>query len=116
MNKVEKNAKKAEIISILMTFFIIIIGIAAWGKISKLTLGQSQAPSIYAPDDSLSFPFAMIDSKGELIRFDVDIANTAERAAKVSFSNSYFETGQSMVISRKNPDISSWKVYIKLTV
>ena len=155
--------KKAKIIGIFMALLITIIGIAGCGKISKDTSGQGQVSSIYVPDDSLtrikrsgklivgthagSFPFTMIDSKGELMGFDVDIAKylaeslgvklelvdydwnslssalfsnkvdiviadmtlTAKRASNVSFSNSYFETGQSLLISKKTPGINTWQ-------
>lgn len=155
--------KKAKITGICMALLITIIGIAGCGTVSKGTSDQSQVSSIYAPDDSLtrikksgklivgthagSFPFTMIDSKGELIGFDVDIAKylaeglgvkieladydwkgliptlqtgkvdiviadmtiTAERAANVSFSNSYFETGQSLLISKRTPRINTWQ-------
>jgi len=154
----KKMLRKAKIICIVMALLITITGIAGCGKISKDTIS-----SIYIPDDSLirikrsgklivgthagSFPFTMIDSKGELIGFDVDIAKylakslgveldlvdydwkgliptlltdkvdiviadmtiTAERASNVSFSNSYFETGQSLLIANKTPGINTWQ-------
>ncbi len=155
--------KKPKIIGIFMALLMTIMGIAGCGKVSKDTPGQGQVSSIYVPDDSLtrikrsgklvvgthagSFPFTMIDSKGELIGFDVDIAKylakglgvelelvdydwngltstllankvdiviadmtiTAKRASNVSFSNSYFETGQSLLISKKKPEINTWQ-------
>lgn len=155
--------KKPKIIGIFMALLMMITGIAGCGKISKDTSGQGQVSSIYVPDDSLtrikksgklivgthagSFPFTMINSKGELIGFDVDVAKylakglgvelelvdydwngltstlladkvdiviadmtiTAKRASNVSFSNSYFETGQSLLISKKTPGINTWQ-------
>jgi polar amino acid transport system substrate-binding protein len=159
----KKMLKKPKIIGIFMALLMTIMGVAGCGKISKDTSSQGQVTSIYVPDDSLtrikrsgklvvgthagSFPFTMIDSKGELIGFDVDIAKylakglgvelelvdydwngltstllankvdiviadmtiTAKRASNVSFSNSYFETGQSLLISKKNPEINTWQ-------
>jgi polar amino acid transport system substrate-binding protein len=153
----EKMQKKAKFIGIFIALLIMILGISGCGKISKDT------SSIYVPDDSLtrikksgklvvathagSFPFTMINSKGELIGFDVDVAKylakglgvelelvdadwsglipalltgkgdiviadvtiTAARAANVNFSNAYFETGQSLLISKKNPGINKWQ-------
>lgn len=155
--------RAGKIIGIFIALLIMITGIAACDNNSKDTSGQRQAASNYVPDDSLtkikssgkltvgtngeSFPFAMIDAKGELIGYDVDIANylaeglgvelelvdydwnglipiliadkvdiviadmtiTAQRASNVSFSNSYFETGQSLLISRKTPGINAWQ-------
>ncbi|MEN6317113.1 MAG: transporter substrate-binding domain-containing protein [Clostridiaceae bacterium] len=151
------------IIGIIIALLIIIMGTVGCENNSKDTSGQRLVASNYVPDDSLtgikssgklivgtngeSFPFAMIDTKGELIGYDVDIAKylaeglgvelelvdydwnglipiliadkvdiviadmtiTAQRASNVSFSNSYFETGQSLLISRKTPGINTWQ-------
>jgi polar amino acid transport system substrate-binding protein len=148
-----------KIIGIIIGLLIIITGIVGCDNNSKDISGQRR----YVPDDSLtavkssgklivgtngeSFPFAMIDAKGELIGYDVDIAKylaeglgvelelvdydwnglipiliadkvdiviadmtiTAQRASNVSFSNSYFEIGQSLLISRKTPGINTWQ-------
>jgi len=151
------------IIGIIIALLIMIMGTVGCENNSKDTSGQRLVASNYVPDDSLtgikssgklivgtngeSFPFAMIDTKGELIGYDVDIAKylaeglgvelelvdydwnglipiliadkvdiviadmtiTAQRASNVSFSNSYFETGQSLLISRKTPGINTWQ-------
>lgn len=155
--------KKTKILGIFMALLITITGIAGCSNILKDTSSQGQISSVYVPDDSLtrikrsgklivgthagSYPFTMIDTKGELIGFDVDIAKyladglgvelelvdydwkgliptlltdkvdiviadmtiTAKRASNANFSNSYFETGQSLLISKKTPGINTWQ-------
>ncbi len=94
------------------------------------------------------YPFEMIDKQGNIIGFDVDIANkiaealgakarlerygfdglipalqtgkvdiviagmtiTPKRALAVSFTNPYYATGQTLLVSKKNnPGVKSWK-------
>jgi polar amino acid transport system substrate-binding protein len=80
--------EKAKIIGVFIALLITILWIAVYGRSSMDTSGQKT--SIYVPDDSLtrikksgklmigthagSFPFTMINSKGELLGFDVDVA------------------------------------------
>jgi len=93
------------------------------------------------------YPFEMIDKQGNIIGFDVDIANkigealgvkvtiqrydfdglipalqtgkidiiiagmtiTPKRALTVSFTDPYYATGQTLLVSKKDPGVKSWK-------
>jgi len=93
------------------------------------------------------FPFEMVDKSGNIIGFDIDVAQEiakqlgvklkverfsfdglipalqtgkidmiiagmtirGDRALSVSFSDPYYVTGQVLMVSKKNPGVTSWK-------
>ncbi len=74
-------------------------------------MGQAIADALGVKLEVVPFEWAgvipaLVSNKVDLIIAGMTI--TPQRALKVSFTDPYFKTGQAMIVSKKNPGITSW--------